>query len=91
MQKSDWIGLIAILLMVIGGCCVSYYFIIETIHSCTSDPLKYVSDIVAEGEEYTYIELLLYGDKYDTLPFSKKEIDLKNRNYNEIPNITIKK
>ena len=40
----DFLSLIAFILILLGGCLITYYYITEKIHSCTSDPIKYEAD-----------------------------------------------
>ena len=84
--NSDWVGIIAVLLIVISGSLFSYYFIVYEINSCTSDPLDYfISKEV--NENYTYAELKVYYDKDDLVPIKTVEKDLKP-NFQELPNLS---
>jgi len=82
----DWIGIIAILFIVVSGSLFSYYYIITEINYCTADPLDYfISKEV--NENYTYAELKVYYNKGDIVPIKTVEKDLKP-NYQKLPNLT---
>ena len=84
--NADWIGIIAILLIVISGCFFTYYLIINEINSCTADPLDYA--ILKEiNEKYTYAELNVYYNKEDLVPIKTIEKNLKP-NFGQIPNLS---
>lgn len=74
--NSDWIGIIAILLIVISGSLFTYYFIVKEIHSCTSDPLTY-SILQKIDENYTYARVDVYYNKGDLVPIKTIEKNLK--------------
>ena len=84
--NADWIGIIAILLIVISGCFFTYYLIINEINSCTADPLDYA--ILKEiNENYTYAKLNIYYNKEDLVPIKTIEKNLKP-NLRQLPNLS---
>lgn len=83
-SNTDWIGLFALLLLVIGGFMVSYYYIVYEINSCTSNPLKYTSDRITMDNEnnYSYVKIYIFSKKGDLLPLKVKELELYGENSN---------
>ena len=86
-SKTDWIGLFALLLMVIGGGVLTFYYTTYEINSCTSDPLKYTINKMT-NESYNYVSLDVYKSRTDTFPIASRTIDLelKDRSLNNFFN-----
>jgi hypothetical protein len=80
MEKNDWIGIIAVLLMMIGGILVSYYFITQEIHKCTSDPVKYSINKLLEdnlfSNNFTVIRIEIYEHERDIIPLDVIEYNV---------------
>jgi hypothetical protein len=74
--QTDWVGLIILLLIVVGGVMTCYYLITHDIATCTKDPVKYAfrnSEFDFEKTPFAYAELRIYQEEYDQVPiFSKK-------------------
>lgn len=83
MNKFDWLGLLGILIMVIGGSLITYYITTESINKCTSDPLKYTSNTLAGEGNYSYVQLYIYKSRGDVIPIIKREIDLTDYSANK--------
>lgn len=78
MNKSDVIGLIAILIMVIGAGMLCYYYVIYEIHQCTADPLRYGFDReVPNNLNYSYVKIYLYNQEGDLAPIKSIEFRTK--------------
>jgi len=82
-SKTDWLGIISILLMVIGGGLLSFYYITYEINSCTSDPVKY-SITKMTNESYNYATLFVYKSRSDTFPIASRVIDLEIKERNPL-------
>ena len=76
MQKSDWIGIFAIGMMLFGTAVISYFIITDKINDCTSDPLKFTVEKLVDDLNYSYVELEIYENKGDLIPIKVKYIDL---------------
>jgi hypothetical protein len=81
--RTDWLGIICVLFMLIGGILISYYFITEKIQSCTSSPIRYAADLEAKNGNfsYNYAILAIYTNRIDTLPIKTVEMELNPDNY----------
>jgi len=68
--KTDWVGLIALLLIVIGGGLVCYYYLVNEVNSCTANPVQYSINSFLDGEElnYSYAEIRVYEGEYNFIP-----------------------
>lgn len=86
MNKGDWIGIFAILLMVIGGSLFSYYCVIYRINQCTASPTYYAAEWENQGEyNYSYIVLNIYRDIDSMYPLNSYKYNLGKTkiNYNQ--------
>lgn len=54
MQRSDWVALIALVIMLIGAVMVSYYMITYKVVECTADPVKFAAEKIFPGENYSF-------------------------------------
>jgi len=77
-KDVDWVGLIAILIMLVGASIISYHYITREIHSCTSDPLKYAVEQIMwdDNSTYEYIILEIYLKKDDLIAYKSRVLDL---------------
>jgi len=77
----DLILIIGFCLILIGGCLVTYLFIISKVNQCTSDPLKYATEKISNEYDfdYEYVLFEIYQNKNDLFPIQKKEIDLSQK------------
>ena len=76
LTKSDFIGILAIALMLIGASLLTYYYTTSKINSCTTDPLKFTADKLSNGQNYSYVSFYIYKYKSDYFPMVRREIDL---------------
>jgi hypothetical protein len=88
MNRYDWLGMIAIAMMLFSAVIICYYLISNTISTCVSDPLKYTVNQLAK-DNYTYVVLKIYKNKNDMLPVVTKEIDLSSPNIYSNQNLFI--
>jgi hypothetical protein len=90
--NADWVGVFAILLLLISGCLFTYYFIVAEIHDCTSSPLNYAaSKALEKNVSYSYVELRIFQNENDIVPIDIVKINLKpETSFNEknIPRYT---
>jgi len=92
MNKWDIIGIIAIGLMLSSASVISYYIIVNEIHSCTSLPLYYTTNQLMNGENWTHVRIEVYNSNEDfSIPIKVDEIDLRERAWRErnFSNLTI--
>jgi len=78
MNKNDWLGLIAIAIMLIGAGMIIYYYTTESINKCTRDPLRFTADKLAGEKNYSYAIINVYTFKGDKVPIVRGELDLSN-------------
>ena len=57
---------------------ITYYYTVERIHSCTSDPLKYISQNLADYYDEGYVNVQVYTIKEDISNFENTEITFYN-------------
>jgi hypothetical protein len=73
MEKSDWIGIFALLLIVISGGLFTYYYVVYEIHSCTASPVLYAANNYVKGSyNFTFLVLNIYENIDDE--FSRESI-----------------
>lgn len=79
LNDFDWIGLLAILLLVISAGLFTYYYSVQTFHSCTSNPVAYTITQLAETDyNYSYVEIEVYiDDSEPSLPLEVYKIKVK--------------
>jgi len=80
MADTDWIGIFAIILLLLGASLISYYLITKEIAKCTGDPIKYAVDEAIKNNEfyknYSYVRIEIYYEKNDSIPIDILEIEL---------------
>ena len=80
MANTDWLGIIAISLLLLGASMVSYHMITKEIAKCTRDPIKYAVDKAIKDNEffknYSYVRIEIYYEKNDSIPIDILEIEL---------------
>lgn len=55
--------------MIVGGCGVTYYYVVNEIHSCTAFPAQYAAEKEVAGEyNFTIVSLNVYLDKDSVYP-----------------------
>ena len=80
-RNFDWLGMIGLILIVVGGVIVSYHLITKDIHSCTSDPLRYLIEDYLEVDHYERIVFNVYTNADDVRPIISMDIAPKTTNW----------
>lgn len=81
----ETIQIIALALMFASSIYVCYWIITERINSCTSDPVRYAinklidndSSLVFDLNNYSYISISIYQNRYDSSPLKEYKIEIK--------------
>ncbi len=81
---TDWLGLIAVILFLIGGALFVGYNLETKIAKCTSDPLKYAIDKAEISYNYSYIDIKAYLDYEGQIVIYDKRIVNPNKPIVEI-------
>ena len=82
-ETANLLLLISFIGILLSGCIITSYYIINDIHSCTSNPLKYQADKISHDENfnYSYITFNLYTNSYDSIPIKSVQIDLNKNSF----------
>lgn len=75
------ISIIGLLLIVISGGYIIYYKIVYQINSCTSMPMQYAVENVAQVENLTFERgaVFLYTNKFDRHPYMIVPFNITNK------------
>ena len=82
--KKDWVFLVCMILIISSVGYVIYYFTLEKVNECTSDPIRFGVEKIRENydAEKVYGSITFIKDfKHYSWDFGDDYIDLNNSNY----------